>query len=177
MIKAGLYKEPSYNQRTFCMEINPPDCIKTWFLEADGEARDSWWDLEITPQKFHWLVDEWNKGNIAKVYPHWWEKVDSRKEHINSLLQLGGDELREVYNYAAIIWPHYRWTTELQLNSNIRPLFCRGEIKRFVEISREDAMEHNRQEKITKKYRSDQELYGMSDSEFIADKLADFGIT
>ncbi|MBP5324498.1 MAG: hypothetical protein J6Y86_03265 [Pseudobutyrivibrio sp.] len=176
MIKAGLYKEPSYNQRTFCIKINPPDNIKTWFIEADGETRDLWWDLDITPQKFHWLVDEWNKGNIAKVYPHWWEKVDSRKAHINSLLQLDGNELREVLNYASFIWPHYRWATELKLDSNVRPLFFNGEIIRFVDISKEDAIEHNRQEKLAKIYRSDQELYGKSDSEFIADELAGFGI-
>ena len=109
MIKAGTYKHESCNQRMFCYEVCPPDTIKTWFEDKEGNHdtyRDNWWDLDITPQKFHWLVDQWNEGNVAKVYSHWWEKVDSRKPHINSLLQLSHEELEEVMNFAAFVWPH-----------------------------------------------------------------------
>lgn len=171
MIKAGIYKEPSFNKRTFCVEVIPPDYIKVWYIEADGAEQEHWWDIDITPQKFHWLVDEWNNGNIAKVYPHWWEKVDTRKKHINSLLQLDFDGLREVINYCAYVLPHYRWTSDLHLDDDLRPLFYRGEVIRFVNISKEDAIEHNHQERIAKKYKADMELYGQTDSDYILDKI------
>ena len=111
-IKEGIYKEESTNQRMFCVEICPENTVKTWFENKQGEKDDAWWDMLISPQRFSWLVNEWNNGNIRKTYPHWWEKVDSRKEHINSLLQLDWDSFREVLNYAAYILPHSKWTSE-----------------------------------------------------------------
>ena len=113
MIKAGIYKQAATNQRTFCIDVNPPDIIKTWFEEPNGKPQDHWWDVEITPTKFHWLVEQWSKGNVAKVYPHWWEKVDSRKAHINSLLQLSMEELYEVLNYYCYVLQQRCWTTEM----------------------------------------------------------------
>lgn len=113
MIKPGIYKEPSYNQRTFCIEINPPDYIRTWFEEPSGAPQEHWWDVDITPTKFHWLVEQWNKGNIAKCYPHWWEKEDSRKGHINSLLQLDKEELYEVLNYFTYVIQQKNWIGEV----------------------------------------------------------------
>ncbi len=112
LIKEGLYKEESTNQRMFCVEICPENTVKTWFEDMQGEKDDAWWDMLILPQRFSWLVDEWNNGNIRKTYPHWREKVDSRKEHISSLLQLDWDSFREVLNYAAYILPHSKWTSE-----------------------------------------------------------------
>lgn len=167
MIKAGIYKSPSYNQRTFCIEVNPPDIIKTWFEEPDDKPQEHWWDVSITPQKFHWLVEEWNNGHIAEIYPHWWEKLDSRRGHINSLLQLSMEELEEVLNYFCLVIPHYRWTTELHLNDDLRPVFYRGEIIRWEEISEEEAIAHNQKERANKKYRANREMYGITDSEFI----------
>lgn len=167
MIKAGIYKSPSCNQRTFCIGVNPPDIIKTWFEEPDDKPQDPWWNVSITPQKFHWLVDEWNNGHIAEFYPHWWEKVDSRKEHINSLLQLSMEELEEALNYFCAVVPHYRWETELHLDDELRPVFCRGKIIRWEEVSKEDAIAHNQQERASKKYSTDKELYGKTDSEYI----------
>jgi hypothetical protein len=70
---------------------------------------DNWWDMDILPRRFHWLVDEWNNGNIKRYYPHWWEEVDTRKEHINNLLQLSHEELHEVMNYVADVFPHKEW--------------------------------------------------------------------
>ena len=167
----GIYKEPSYNQRTFCMDVQPPDYIKTWFEEPNGEPQDHWWDVEITPQKFHWLVGEWNNGNIAKVYPHWWEKVDTRNKHINSLLQLRNEDLTEVLNYFCMVMPHYRWTTELHMDDDLRPLYNKGKIIRFENVSKDVAIEHNKQERANKKYRADMELYGRSDRECLEDVL------
>lgn len=112
MIKPGIYKFESTNQRMFCYEINPPDIIKTWFEDKEGNhdtEDDNWWDMDILPRRFHWLVDEWNNGNIKRYYPHWWKKVDTRKEHINNLLQLSHEELHEVMNYAASVFPHKEW--------------------------------------------------------------------
>lgn len=109
MIKAGVYKHESFNQTMFCYEISPPDYIRIWREDMKGNEDDTWWRLNISPQRFHWLVDEWNNGNIAKEYPHWWEQIDTRQKHINSLLQLSEKELEEVFNYVALILPHREW--------------------------------------------------------------------
>lgn len=162
MIKQGIYKEPSTNQRTFCYEINPPDYIKVWFEEPNGKPQDHWWDQEITPQKFHWLVDQWNDGNIEKVYG-----ISAR--HINSLLQLEHNELLNVFNYFAYVLPHYRWTTELQLGNNIRPLFRKGKILRFVNISEDAAIEHNKKDR--NKRIGEREMFGRTDDEYIRDHV------
>lgn len=111
MIRQGIYKEPSFNQTMFCYEINPPDYIKIWREDIDGNI-DDWWTQNINPKMFHWLVDEWNRGDIRETYPHWWEKVDTRKEHINSLLQLNHEELMEVFNYYAYVTPQSKWKGE-----------------------------------------------------------------
>ena len=174
MIKAGIYRHESFNQRIFCYEVLPPDTIRTWHEDMEGnhDTQDNnWWDLDITPQKFHWLVDQWNEGNVAKVYPHWWEKVDSRRTHINSLLQLSHEELEEVMNFAAFVWPHYRWTTELHLNDDLRPLWKQGKIIKEMICTRERAEIHNANEKAEKRFRADMELWGKTDSEAIADNI------
>jgi hypothetical protein len=111
MIKPGLYHAASTNQRIFYVEIFCDSSIKTWYAEADGISKDPWWDMDISSERATWLVGEWNNGNIKKAYPHWWEKVDSRKQHINSLFQLTFDQLQEVLNYAAYVLPHSEWTT------------------------------------------------------------------
>ena len=170
MIKPGIYKHESFNQRMFCYEVIHPDTIRTWHEDMEGNhdtSNNNWWDLDITPQKFHWLVDQWNEGNVAKVYPHWWEKVDSRRSHINSLLQLSHEELEEVMNFAAFVWPHYRWTTELDLNSNNRPLFYHGKIIQWIDCDYSTAVKHNRKEKANKRYRADMQLFGQTDKEII----------
>ena len=169
----GVYKEPSFNQTMFCYDIQPPDRIDIWREDSNGK-RDEWWDLEITPAKFHWLVNEWNNGHIRKVYPRWWEKVDTRKEHINSLLQLNHEELMEVFNYAAYIFPHYRWKGELYLNSNLRPLWHRGEVVRFDEVTREDADKWNQSENTHNRYHSERYLYGLSDDEAIEKAIKEY---
>lgn len=115
-IKEGIYKEEATNQRMFCVEVCPENIIKIWFEDMHGNhdtEDNNWWDILITSKKFGWLVDEWNIGNIQKTYPHWWEKVDSRKEHIHSLLELDWDSFREVLNYAAYALPHSKWATEM----------------------------------------------------------------
>ena len=115
LIKEGIYKEESTNQRMFCIKVCSSDTIKTWFEDKQGNhdtEDNNWWDINIGPERFRWLIDEWNIGNIQKTYPHWWEKVDSRKERITSLLQLDWDSLREVINYAAYILPHSKWALE-----------------------------------------------------------------
>lgn len=158
----GTYKEPSFNQTMFCYDIQPPDRIDIWREDSDGK-RDEWWDIEITSTKFHWLVNEWNNGHVQKIY----EKIDTRKEHINSLLQLNYNELMEVFNYAAYVWPHYRWKGELHLDSNTRPLWYRGHIIRYEEITREDADKWNQYEKTHIRYHSEKYLYGLTDTEAI----------
>lgn len=173
MIKAGIYKEESTNQTMFCYEICPPDYIKVWKEDKEGsECDDGWWRCEITPQKFHWLVDEWNNGHIAKVYPHWWEDTDIRQTHINSLLQLSHDELMDAFNYFAYVLPHYRWTTELHLNSDLRPLWYRGKIVKFEETPHDEAMYHNANEADKKVY--DRYLWGQTDSEAIAKTIKEY---
>ena len=165
-MKMGTYKTESFNQTLFCYEINPPDHIKIWREDKEGNV-DHWWDQEITPLKFHWLVDEWNKGRIAATYPHWWENVDTRPKHINSLLQLSESEFLEALNYAAYILPHYKWTTELDLNSNNRPLFYHGKIIQWINCDYSAAVKHNRKEKANKRFRADMQLFGRTDREII----------
>lgn len=174
MIKAGVYRSLNFNQTIFCFEISPPDYIKTWLEDSEGNV-DHWFDMDITPQKFHWLVDEWNSGQIAKVYPHWWEKVDTRKNHINSLLQLNHEELTEVFNYIAAVLPHYRWTTEVHFNSDLRPLWYQGQILRFENISREKAELHNEKAR-QQKSRWNAKLYGLTDDEYVAREKEGYGI-
>ena len=159
MIKSGIYKVPSTNERTFCYEVAAPDHISIWYEEPDGKPQDHWWDQEITPQKFHWLVDEWNAGHIAALYP------GCGQRHINSLLQLSRAELMNVFNYFAYVLPHYRWTTDLHLHDDLRPVWCKGKIVRFEFVTREDADRHNEQGR--KAYRSDRYLYGQTDTEYI----------
>ena len=145
MIKAGTYKDPSFNQTMFCFEISPPDYIKVWREDMNGNEDDEWWRQNITPKKFHWLVDEWNKGNIAKVYPRWWETVDTRKHHINSLLQLDYDELIEVINYYAYMVPQAKWCCpdEEFMKENYRPIWQNHKIIGYTIMSRERADEYN----------------------------------
>lgn len=171
MIKAGVYRSPSYNQRTFCFEIMPPDEIKTWFEEPNDNPQDHWWDEVITPQKFHWLVDEWNNGHIKKAYPHWWEKIDTRRGNINSLLQLNHEELSEVFNYHSFVLPQTKWTQNINFDPDYRPLYINGKIVKYGKISKKGAVQWNRREKEKKKYRADQKLWGLSDVEVIADAL------
>ena len=115
LIKEGIYKEESTNQRMFCINVISKNMIKTWFEDMQGNKDtedDNWWDMNIGPDRFKWLVDEWNKGKVKELYPHYWEKVDTRKAHITSLLQLDWDSFREVLNYAAYILPHSKWALE-----------------------------------------------------------------
>lgn len=108
MIKPGLHKHESFNQTMFCFEVNPPDNIKIWREDMDGNV-DHWWDQEITPVKYHWLVSKWNDGTIRKEYPRWWENIDTRPDHINNLIQLDMESFCEVLNYYAFITPHKEW--------------------------------------------------------------------
>lgn len=143
MLKVGIYKFPSTNQRTFCYEICPPDYIKIWYEEPNEAPQDHWWDKEITPRKFHWLVDEYNAGYIAKLYPHWWEKVDTRKQHINSLLQLSHGELDEIFNYYSYVVPQSKWVGDNFLIPDLRPVWKDHKIVSYKTMTREEADAYN----------------------------------
>lgn len=164
-IKMGVYKEPSFNQTTFCYEITPPDTIRIWRENPNGEI-DEWWTQTISPKKFHWLVDEYNKGNVHKIYPHWWEKVDTRPAHINSLLQLTHEGLIEVFNYYGYILPHNSWNIDDEhfLLEDYRPIWKEHKIIGYTIMSRERANEYNAQEDATC-------YYGFTDEEIIERNL------
>lgn len=111
-IAVGLYKEESTNQRMFCIKVCSKNMIKTWFEDMQGNNEDPWWNMNIAPSRFEWLVGEWNNGNVEKTYPHYLEKADTRRKHITSLLQLDWDSFLDVLNYASYILPHSKWALE-----------------------------------------------------------------
>lgn len=167
MIKPGVYKELSFNQTFFCFEINPPDYITVWREDANGKETDNgWWRMEITSKKFHWLVDQWNNGNIKKVYPHWWEQPDSRKEHINNLLQLNHEELTEVFNYYAYVIPQREWCcSDVNfMREDYRPIWQNHKVIGYTIMSRERADEYNGQPDA-------QTYYGLTMEEWVERNL------
>lgn len=170
MLEKKVYKFDSFNQTLFCFEIKSDDCIRVWREDKDGTV-DKWWNQWLSPEKCEWLIRDWNNGKIPKWSEEWYEtniEKQARYEvHINNLRQLNMKNFIEVLEYYAAIIPHYRWTSQLRLNTNVRPLFYRGHIDKFVDISKEKAIEHNIKEKKEKRFRYDMFLYGSSDDEII----------